>query len=445
MTIPPLAAAGLAAALAAPLLLSASPSHAETVTPRSESGTLRILGGVGFLGLSDQPGGNRAWAVNAGNGTDLSFPGIGETAPIVMDDTCFPKAIAAILPFVPVQVAGDGSSCALFTAEAGVGGLVFRVDDSASPANGLYLHTGTGLNAYLLGVAASIPSNLPTVFQVVTRKAPDAPTVTSTTLDAPTGPIRGKAEPGTVVDVFDEWEPLCFATAVSPDGNWECTGFDPLSPGAHTIHAVARNAAEQVSPTTEATVVAPDPAAIPAAPAVSTTTLDSTTGALSGTADPGSIVRVFESGTVDGVAVCTSEIVGGDGAWSCRHENTWKEGANDLFAVAFHSVSGLGSTPTSFTLTVTTPTNPGPGTGSEGSGSGSGGSDGTGSGTGTGTSAGRGDTSTAAKSSKHAALPKRLAFTGSEPLPVLAGALALIAGGVGVLAVRRRRREQPSE
>ncbi|MEW6432682.1 MAG: Ig-like domain-containing protein [Myxococcota bacterium] len=190
-------------------------------------------------------------------------------------------------------------------------------------------------------------SNTPPSVPVLVTPA-DGEKVSSTT---PT--LSGTAEPGTIVTVSVDGQPVCSARA-DATGHFACAPVSALSPGPHRASAVATNAAGATSPTSNVnTFIVPggEPAAPTIiSPAQGAVTNDSTP-TITGTAEPGSTVTVREGATV----LCTAT-ADASGAWSCDAP-TLPDGTHGITATASNAGGeGPASTQRDFTVDTTGPT-----------------------------------------------------------------------------------------
>ncbi|MDM0037070.1 Ig-like domain-containing protein [Variovorax sp. J22P271] len=141
--------------------------------------------------------------------------------------------------------------------------------------------------------------------------------------DDPRPVIVGKGKPGSIVTVYDGTEVLGSAT-VNSRGEWSVTPDKALGNGQHGITAVAKDGAGNLSAPTEEFQFRVDTEA-PSAPVIGSAlddvgpkqdplksgdTTDDPSPTLKGTAEPGSIVTVYDKGEVLG-SVQTSP----DGSW----------------------------------------------------------------------------------------------------------------------------------
>jgi hypothetical protein len=155
--------------------------------------------------------------------------------------------------------------------------------------------------------------------------APNAPIFT--TPSGPTSnsqpPISGTGEPGSIINLYDG--PSLVGTAiVNGDGTWSITPTSPLADGTHTFTSTATDGAGNVSPTSSPINITID-TVNPLPPVVVSVSQDTAnptdkitsdnTLTITGTAEAGSIIKVYDSSSGSPVLVGTV-LVGPDGNYS---------------------------------------------------------------------------------------------------------------------------------
>ncbi|EQC2604048.1 Ig-like domain-containing protein [Enterobacter hormaechei] len=193
--------------------------------------------------------------------------------------------------------------------------------------------------------------------------APDAPEIVTVNdnVGAETGPLSngqrtddarptfsGISEAGTVITFYDNGKPIGTATA-DATGKWSFTPSTNLSEGNHAITTTATDAAGNTSPASTAVSFVVDTVA-PGAPAIVSITDDVAPGTgtlgsgsstndprpqLTGTAEAGSTVTIYDNGIAIGTAV-----VGSNGSWSFTPSVNLSEGSHQL-TVRATDVAGL--------------------------------------------------------------------------------------------------------
>ncbi|QLA69550.1 BapA prefix-like domain-containing protein [Enterobacter pasteurii] len=213
--------------------------------------------------------------------------------------------------------------------------------------------------------------------------APDAPEIVTVTDSVGTeaGPLSngqrtddarptfsGISEAGTVITFYDNGKPIGTVTA-DASGKWSFTPATNLSEGSHSITTTATDAAGNISPPSTAVTFVVDTVA-PGAPAITGITDDvapntgtlgsgSTTNdprpQLTGTAEAGSTITIYDNGVAIGTAV-----VGSNGSWSFTPSVNLSEGSHQLTVRATDVAGNTGPASPAFTVTVdvTTPAAP---------------------------------------------------------------------------------------
>jgi pectate lyase len=178
---------------------------------------------------------------------------------------------------------------------------------------------------------------------------PVSPAITSVTATT----ISGTAEVGSAVKIFDG-STLLGTTTAGIDGTWSLPVT--LADGAHSLTATATDGAGNTG--SVSTMITPTIDTVaPAAPVISTTTIltNDTTPTLFGTAEAGSIVKIYDGATLVGTTT-----VGSDGTWSFTPTVALSEGAHAITAKATDLAgnTGAASSVVSLTIDVTAPVAP---------------------------------------------------------------------------------------
>ncbi|MFO0597831.1 MAG: Ig-like domain-containing protein [Myxococcaceae bacterium] len=146
--------------------------------------------------------------------------------------------------------------------------------------------------------------------------APASPSISTPAemsfINTTTPTFTGTGEPGSTVRVTRSGVELC-NTVVPPSGMWACTSTG-LLPGVVAVTARATDSADNTSGVSPVRTFTIDVTA-PVAPIISTPTTGASVAPnpmLTGTAEPGATVSVFE-----GSALVCSVTASGAGAWSC--------------------------------------------------------------------------------------------------------------------------------
>ncbi|WIE64311.1 Ig-like domain-containing protein [Curtobacterium sp. MCLR17_036] len=177
--------------------------------------------------------------------------------------------------------------------------------------------------------------------------APEAPIVDDPgTLTDPTGPITGRAEPGTTIIVRDADGTELGRGETDVDGDFSVTLDEPLAEGSHDLEVVAADRVGNESDSTPATAVVPDTTA-PDAPTVARQDLATPTGPVRGKAEAGSTVIVrAEDGTELGRGEADE-----NGDFAVELDSPLVEGDHDVEVVA-QDDEGNTSDPTPVTVTA---------------------------------------------------------------------------------------------
>ena len=165
---------------------------------------------------------------------------------------------------------------------------------------------------------------------VIDASAPTAPVINS--LPSPNGDntptISGTGEPGAVVTINANGSPIGTAV-VDANGNWSFTPTTAISDGTTPFTATQKDTAGNNSPTSNTVTTVIDTTA-PNAPAINDLgTINSATPAITGTAEPGSTIKLYNGTTLIGTATADS-----NGNWTINPSPALNEGSNNLIATA---------------------------------------------------------------------------------------------------------------
>ena len=208
-------------------------------------------------------------------------------------------------------------------------------------------------------VAITVDTLPPSLPADVVLSNDGAPIASGSLINNATPVMSGSAEPGSIVTVSDGDTPLGSVT-VGNDGNWSFT-TPTLGEGDHSLSAVVTDAAGNSSSATTPVLVSVDTVAPTAAgdlllssdqsgtpvPITGTVTNDPTP-VLSGTAEAGGFVTVYDGDTVLGSAT-----VGSDGSWSFTAP-ALSEGDHSLTAVTTDAAGNVGPASEAVAITVDT-------------------------------------------------------------------------------------------
>jgi large repetitive protein len=179
--------------------------------------------------------------------------------------------------------------------------------------------------------------------------------------------IKGTAEGGTTISVYDDGK-LLGTTITDGAGNWSFTPGTPLPDGLRKITATATNAAGNVSPETGIYDFVVDTTP-PLAPAFTLTDdvgpvqgaiannsiTDDATPTVTGKAEPGATVKVFDGTTELGSAVANN-----NGDWSFTPTTPLTNGSHSISATQTDTAGNTGpaGTPVNFTVDTSAVTDP---------------------------------------------------------------------------------------
>ncbi|WOD30312.1 Ig-like domain-containing protein [Alloalcanivorax xenomutans] len=247
-----------------------------------------------------------------------------------------------------VAIFQDGTEIGTATAD-GSGNWSFT--PSTELAEGDYSFTATATDA------AGNTSDPSTAFEVtVDTTAPEAPVVNPSDGTE----LSGTAEPGSTVgvDVDGDGTPD-YTVEADADGNWSVTPDAPLADGAEITVTASDEAGNTSDPVTaivdaaapEAPVItqAEDDVAPGTDPVLTGGSTNDTTPTLTGTAEAGSTVAIFQDGTEIGTATAD-----GSGNWSFTPATELAEGDYSFTATVTDAAGNTSDPSTAFEVTVDT-------------------------------------------------------------------------------------------
>jgi outer membrane protein OmpA-like peptidoglycan-associated protein len=350
------------------------PNAAVTVTPPS-SGASAVISGTLTTGVNGEVSVTATANQTSGGPYQVAASVSGVSAPVNFSLTnsvvtpviTSPAQNATLTDSTPdisgtaganeaVSVFADGGTTPVCTTTANAMGA-WTCTVSPSLADGPHVFVARTVNGAM--TASSAPRTV-----VIDANPPPVPVITvpaegSTTSPSPT--VSGVAEPGSTVRVFVDGSAMPACTAVTnAAGNYTCVIVGPLVAGAHTLTATATDAAGNSSTATPArnfTVAASTPPGPPviAAPAPGSSTND-ITPAVSGTATPGSEVRVYVDGSTTPACTATAST---SGTFSCDVSPALAAGAHSVVATASTSAgTSAPSSTTPFTIDTMAPAVP---------------------------------------------------------------------------------------
>ena len=298
--------------------------------------------------------------------TDAVGTSAASTALTVTIDT-----IAPATPVLTTKVATGSFAYLVGTSEPnstvsifdGVSGTL--VGTALAAANGSWSFTKFGVAATTFNLTATDAAGNSSGTPNVQLQPPGAPAITSFSTDSGTVgdgltndntlTLTGTATAGSTVKVYDGATLLGSATANS-NGAWSYT-TTALSNGAHGLTATATDATGVTGPASMALNVTID-ATAPVAPTISSFSTDSgvtgdgitndNTLTLTGTAEAGSTVNVY-----DGATFLGSANANGSGAWSFTTA-ALTNGTHSLTATATDAAGNTGVASTALSVTIDT-------------------------------------------------------------------------------------------
>ena len=226
-----------------------------------------------------------------------------------------------------ITVSVDGSSVGTTTADAAG---AWSLAPTAALGDGHHTLTATATDPAGNTGAPSLPSGF-----TIDTTPPAAPVVGSPADGSSTNdvrpPISGTAEANSTVAVYVDGTPVGTATA-GASGAWSLAETAALGDGTHAVEATATDAAGNTGAYSGANTFTVDTVA-PAAPVISAPAAASYTNdkepAITGTAEPGSTVRVFVDGSP--VGFTTTD---GEGNWSYAPTAAIADGRHTVTATA---------------------------------------------------------------------------------------------------------------
>ena len=200
-----------------------------------------------------------------------------------------------------------------------------------------------------IGSTATSASTTPFAYTVDT-KPPSTPVISTKTSLTNNGKISlaGTAEAASSVKIMDGAVVVATVTA-DAKGTWSYAPTAAYKDGLHSFTVTATDAAGNVSPVSAASAITIDTSA-PDAPTVTTSSLLSNNfkPVLTGTAEAGSTVKVYDNGTALGTAVADAK-----GQWSFTPTTAFGEGGHAITVRATDTAGNM-SVPSSVLNMVTT-------------------------------------------------------------------------------------------
>gem|GEM_PF-505200 len=232
------------------------------------------------------------------------------------------------------------------------------LDDGEHAISVKVIDTENNAGAEIPIAAITIDTTLPDAASEITIMAGDEPISDGEATSVTNPTLSGEAEPGSTVVIYDNGTEIGSVT-VDENGNWSFTPETALDDGEHTFTVDVTDPAGNTSPATSAGTITIDTTAPAAASEVilsgddqpladGASTKDSTP-TVSGEAEPGSIVVIYDNGVEIGSV--TSDA---DGNWSFTPETALADGEH-TFTVNVTDPAGNTSPSTSAgTITIDT-------------------------------------------------------------------------------------------
>ncbi|MCJ2013601.1 Ig-like domain-containing protein [Methylobacterium sp. J-076] len=301
-------------------------------------------GDITLTATATDAAGNVSLAAGTNLTIDTAAPGAPSlTAPGLTTNDTTPTLTGTAEAGATVTVFNGAT--AIGTAVAGTDGT-FTFTPTGALAQGVNLLTATATDVAGNTSAASAGVNL-----TVDTHAPPMPS-----LDTVGGPIKttmptltGTAEAGATVTIFDGTTAIG-TTVAGTDGTFSFTPTTALGEGANTLTVTATDAAGNVSAASTGVNLTIDTLA-PNVPtlAVQNGPINTTTPTLTGTAEAGTTVTVYDNGAAIGTAV-----VGINGTFTLTPTTGLMEGANSLTATATDTAGNVSAASAGVNLTVDT-------------------------------------------------------------------------------------------
>lgn len=212
-------------------------------------------------------------------------------------------------------------------------------------------------------VVDTTPPLAPVITSVSDDQAPGLGTIANgQSTNDPTPTFSGTAEAGAIITLYENGTVIGTTTA-QPDGAWSVS-TSTLTSGTHVITAVATDAAGNGSPNSTAFTLTVDTTA-PQTPILTSVVDDVAGGAtgnlangqitndnrptLNGTAEAGSVVSIYDGGTLLGVTTADA-----GGAWSFAPTTGLSDGTRTLTVTATDPAGNVSPVTDSFTIVVDT-------------------------------------------------------------------------------------------
>ncbi|MCA1178232.1 Ig-like domain-containing protein [Pantoea rwandensis] len=293
--------------------------------------TTTVTDAAGNTGPASTPVNITVLATPPADATNLQLTNNEGSSPVVIVDNGSTNDTTPVLS----GTATGGSYVTIFVDGAPLGTAVVGSNGNWSFTVPELTETTHTLTTVVTDAAGNVSGETDALTVTIDLTQPDPITDISIANDAGvelTGPtndttplLSGNAEPGSLVTIYDGTTPIASVVADTTSGDWSYNFTDmPLSAGDHTLSATATDAAGNVSDAGSSVVVSID--LTPAAASNLIVTNDNgtpvvvgnngftndTTPVLSGTAEPGSSVAIYDGQTL----LTTVQADPDSGAWS---------------------------------------------------------------------------------------------------------------------------------
>ncbi|MFN5330337.1 MAG: Ig-like domain-containing protein, partial [Planctomycetota bacterium] len=342
----------------------ASGNYSITTSPLSDGA--HVINAVGS-GPATQPSAPANMTIDTSAPTTPSITGLGTDTGVQGDGTTADDTIT-------INGNGEpGSTVVIFDNGQPIGSVVVDANGNwtfTTPplADGSHSFTSQATDA----AGNTSPISGPAAF-IVDTTPPAAPAIVSVGTDTGaqgdgitadnTLTVTGTAEPGSVVTLYDNGQPIGTAIA-DANGNYTIT-TNPLADGPHNLTSTATDASGNESPASAPATITIDTQG-PSRPLISAVSQDTNvagdritsdnTLAVSGFAEPGSNVQLF----VDGVAVGAPVTAAADGSYTFPATSALSDGSHTFTTVATDAAGNASqpSAPVSFSIDTIAPAAP---------------------------------------------------------------------------------------